>query len=263
MSNNKIDQFFSRKLETHSATPSADAWSRLESKLDKKEKKAGFIWWQFAAAILILLTIGGLFYNSLQNNGPTIMMNETTTLAESDQTNKNNVATEEEKVQEPEEVEVPEILIAENKPAIREKANSEKNVAISTKSTSNLTAKNEAKVTEKPIEISIAELEKVVAKSELENVETLGLVIPTEVVKPTEVIQVASFQVEIYRGLNNPEKTTAKTAEKKSTFKRALAIAMDVKNGEIGLDGLRELKDGFISNLDDDNRPERAKKVVN
>lgn len=39
MSNNKIDQFFSRKLETHSATPSADAWSRLESKLDKKEKK--------------------------------------------------------------------------------------------------------------------------------------------------------------------------------------------------------------------------------
>ena len=262
MSNNKIDQFFSRKLETHSATPSADAWSRLESKLDKKEKKAGFIWWQFAAAILILLTIVGLFYNSLQSNDPTIMMNETTTLAESDQTNKNNIATEEEKVQEPEEVEVPEILIAENKPAV-----SQKPKTTVSNTTRNVIAQNEAKTTEKPIEISIAELEKVVAKSDLEGVETLGLVIPKTVVKPTEVIQVASYEVEIYRGLSQPSQpaTTAKaqTQEKKNAFKRAFEMAMDVKNGEIGLDDLRVLKDDLISNIDDDNKTERNRKVIN
>lgn len=258
MSNNKIDQFFSKKLENHSATPSADAWSRLESKLDKKEKKVGMVWWQFAAAILLLLTIGGLFYNSMQSNDPANMVNETILLAEEGESNNNNIVTEEEKVQEPEEVEETEILIADNKAA-----ESEKPKSTVTSTSNNLIAQNEAKVTEKPIEISIAELEKVVAKSDLEDVETLGLVIPTEVVKPTKVIQVASFEVEIYRGLNKPEQTTAKTAEKKSTFKRALEIAMDVKNGEIALDDLRGLKDGFISNLDDDNKAERNRKVMN
>ncbi|MGE0931043.1 hypothetical protein [Peijinzhouia sedimentorum] len=259
MSNNKIDQFFSKKLENHSATPSADAWSRLESKLDKKEKRVGMIWWQFAAAILLLLTIGGLFYNSMQSNDPANMVNETKLLAEEGETNNNNIVTEEEKVQEPEEVEEPENLIADNKPAVSEKTKA----TVTSTSSSNLIAQNEAKVTEKPIDISIAELEKVVAKSDLEDVETLGLVIPTEVVKPTKVIQVASFEVEIYRGLNKPEQTTAKTTEKKSTFKRALEIAMDVKNGEIALDDLRGLKDGFISNLDDDNKAERNRKVMN
>ena len=258
MSNNKIDQLFSKKLENHSATPSADAWSRLESKLDKKEKKIGMVWWQFAAAILLLVTIGGLFYNSMQSNDPTNMVNETKLLAEEGESNNNNIVTEEEKVQESEEVEETEILVADNKAA-----ESEKPKSTVTSTNSNLIAQNEAKVTEKPIEISIAELEKVVAKSDLEDVETLGLVIPTEVVKPTKVIQVASFEVEIYRGLNKPEQTTAKTAEKKSTFKRALEIAMDVKNGEIALDDLRGLKDGFISNLDDDNKAERNRKVMN
>ncbi len=261
MKANKIDRFFSKKLENHAATPSADAWSRLESELEPKEKKRRFIWWQFAAVFLMVLTIGGLFYNWTVNNEPENLQNENSILAELPETA--NEALEREEVQEPEAVRIDEsdVLIAEITPEPNEKLRVEK--VLKTDANLNLIANNTAPTIANPVEISIEKLAKLVAKSELENIESLGLVIPTEVIKPTEVIQVANYEVEIYRGLSKPDATTAKTQEKKSAFKKALEIAMDVKNGEIGLDDLRDLKDDLVSNIEDGNKAEKTRKVVN
>ena len=78
------------------------------------------------------------------------------------------------------------------------------------------------------------------------------------------MIQVARYEVEIFRGLDKAtQTTTAKAQDKKNPLKRAFEIAMDVKNGEIGLDDLRGLKDDLISNIDDGNKTDKTKKVVN
>jgi hypothetical protein len=49
---NKMDELFKRKLESHSLLPSADAWNKIESNLEKKSKP--FIWWRAVAAVLLL-----------------------------------------------------------------------------------------------------------------------------------------------------------------------------------------------------------------
>jgi hypothetical protein len=48
---NAIDQLFRKKLDDHQVAPSADAWSKVEAQLSKKNKPA--IAWRIAAAILL------------------------------------------------------------------------------------------------------------------------------------------------------------------------------------------------------------------
>jgi hypothetical protein len=58
---NKIDKLFSRKLSDHSMAPRAEAWSRIESGLSKKNKFV--IVWRVAAVFVLLgLLTGSWFY---------------------------------------------------------------------------------------------------------------------------------------------------------------------------------------------------------
>lgn len=56
----KMDDLFKRKLEGHSLLPSAEAWNKIESNLEKKSKPV--IWWRAAAAILLMGALLGIGY---------------------------------------------------------------------------------------------------------------------------------------------------------------------------------------------------------
>lgn len=59
---NNIDQLFKNKLDNYEATPSLDAWSKIESGLTKKNK--GALWMKIAASIILLMTVGIIYQQS-------------------------------------------------------------------------------------------------------------------------------------------------------------------------------------------------------
>lgn len=54
MKESNIDRLFKNKLEHQSQEPSDDAKAKFYALVDKKEKKAVWMWWQIAAAVLVL-----------------------------------------------------------------------------------------------------------------------------------------------------------------------------------------------------------------
>ncbi|MDR7130103.1 hypothetical protein J2X69_002450 [Algoriphagus sp. 4150] len=57
---NNLDQFFKKRLENHTETPSKLAWERLESQLPQKSGSYKGFRWAAAASVTILLTVGYL-----------------------------------------------------------------------------------------------------------------------------------------------------------------------------------------------------------
>lgn len=58
---NRMDQLFKKKLGDHTLTPSADAWAKVEAGLSKKNKFV--IFWRAAAAFILCgLLMGSWFY---------------------------------------------------------------------------------------------------------------------------------------------------------------------------------------------------------
>lgn len=72
ISKDKTDRLFAEKLENHTVKPRAEAWEKLESRLQKKQRKIMPIWQRMgiAASILILLFAGGVTY--FKNSDKTI-----------------------------------------------------------------------------------------------------------------------------------------------------------------------------------------------
>ncbi len=54
MKESNIDRLFKNKLEHQPQEPSDDAKAKFYALVDKKEKKAAWVWWQIAAAVLVL-----------------------------------------------------------------------------------------------------------------------------------------------------------------------------------------------------------------
>lgn len=64
ISKDKIDQLFSEKLDNHTIKPRAEAWEKLENRLEKSKKRVVPIWQKLsiAASIAVLLLAGGVAY---------------------------------------------------------------------------------------------------------------------------------------------------------------------------------------------------------
>jgi hypothetical protein len=64
ISKDKTDRLFAEKLENHTVKPRAEAWEKLDGKLQQKKRKIMPIWQRMgiAASVLILLFAGGVTY---------------------------------------------------------------------------------------------------------------------------------------------------------------------------------------------------------
>jgi hypothetical protein len=64
ISKDKIDQLFSEKLDNHTVKPRAEAWEKLENRLEKSKKKLIPFWQKLsiAASVAVLLLAGGVAY---------------------------------------------------------------------------------------------------------------------------------------------------------------------------------------------------------
>lgn len=66
--NKHIDRFFQEKFKDFEVAPQPEVWQRIETHLDKKQKKRVIpFWWQWggiAAGLAIVLTIGIIKWNA-------------------------------------------------------------------------------------------------------------------------------------------------------------------------------------------------------
>jgi len=69
MSTKKIDELFRSKLADHAAAPGADAWARLQGKMNPPQNKKGFFWMPIAAAVALLILAGWLVFRQSHNSG--------------------------------------------------------------------------------------------------------------------------------------------------------------------------------------------------
>ncbi len=69
MSTKKIDELFRSKLADHAAAPGADAWARLQGKMNPPQNKKGFFWIPIAAAVALLILAGWLVFRQSNDSG--------------------------------------------------------------------------------------------------------------------------------------------------------------------------------------------------
>ena len=63
---NQLDELFSEKLSNHVLTPPTGAWSKIETKLSKKNK--GVVWLRWAAVLILGLMAATILWT--QNETP-------------------------------------------------------------------------------------------------------------------------------------------------------------------------------------------------
>ena len=62
MKEEEVDQYFKNKFNQFTPVPSADAWARLQSKMEPPQKKKSFMWVYYAAAVLTVTILSGALY---------------------------------------------------------------------------------------------------------------------------------------------------------------------------------------------------------
>ena len=78
----KIDAIFRQKMEKFQKTPSADAWAKLQSRMEPpKEEKKPVMWLYYAAASIMLVLVSGILWitNQNENTSGTQLANTTKT----------------------------------------------------------------------------------------------------------------------------------------------------------------------------------------
>ncbi len=216
---NKIDKLFNRKLADHSMTPSSEAWSRIESNLSKKNKFV--IVWRVAAVFVLLgLLTGSWFYwQSEQSEQATRLATKT----------KNSVSNE----KTPEVNEPPAVIPQKEEPAqqVASNNNQEKKQT---------PIKEKQKITQQP-QVIINEPEPTLAI--VEEPIQLESVTVTQVAK-TEKPIVIEFTLDPVA----PATTAiAQVTEEKPALKKILDKALNIKNGDAELGGLRMAKNELFA----------------
>jgi hypothetical protein len=62
MKEEEVDQYFKNKFNQFTPVPSADAWARLQSKMEPPQKKKSGMWVYYAAAVLTVTMLSGALY---------------------------------------------------------------------------------------------------------------------------------------------------------------------------------------------------------
>lgn len=231
--NNQIDKFFNQKLSGHSIAPNPEAWSRVAGGLSKKNKT--IVWFRAAAAILILMLAGMLWYYTSQ----TAIVD-----AEQLQTAEKIEAVQEETPSETLELEpmTEEIIIAESVGAT-ETESSERNQLAQRRTSQPSVPKNEPipsvqeLVQESVSEVTIAALPESLEPKQVE--EAISL----ETTKPIVIV----YELKPIPTIPDTEGEFLELPEKRSTLRKVLTLANDVRSGESKIGGLRQAKEEILA----------------
>ncbi|RDC63166.1 hypothetical protein [Adhaeribacter pallidiroseus] len=68
MKEEEVDQYFKNKFNQFTPAPSADAWARLQSKMEPPQKKKSVMWVYYAAAVFTVTLLSGALYFYLNTN---------------------------------------------------------------------------------------------------------------------------------------------------------------------------------------------------
>lgn len=211
---NRMDQLFKNKLGDHRLLPSAEAWSKIESGLSKKNNTV--ILWRAAAVFVLcgLLTSTWFYWQSSQNHSQQLATEQDNTI--------DTVPETEESLLEPAERED-----NKNQAAVIKKPTRIKR--------ENITPQKNNEELKEPIIMEEAEIEL-----------TAGLeTVSTEPVARAEKPIVIEFTLDPAPAAILVATTTE--AEKSTGFKKILDKAIDLKNGEGDLGNLRDVKNELFA----------------
>lgn len=214
---NKIDKLFSRKLADHSRTPSAGAWSKIESGLSKKNEFI-IVWRAAAVFVLLGLLTGSWFYwQSEQNERKDILATKKVVPAE--------VMEEAKEATADSQKEEPVQRIASNN-------NQERKQTLQ---------QEKKKITQQPRVAIVNEPEPSMAIEEPVKMETVNV---TQVIAKTEKPIVIEFTLDPV-----PATTTAiaQATDEKPALKKIWDKALDIKNGDAELGALRMAKNELFA----------------
>jgi hypothetical protein len=211
---NKIDQFFKDKLESHTLSPSEQAWTRVEASLSKKNNIAV---WRIAAAILITgALISIMIWTQLGTE-------KNQTIAAKTKSQKNNPSAEKSK---------PQISSVEKKGEIKSSSSKSSVPHVLPQSPLSQTEdkadqKKRQESEEKILSIkeSITVVEKIKTEEKINQEATSPTTIASTKQKPIKL----EFTLE---EISSEQPVATASEEKSSGLKKVWELAREVKNGE-------------------------------
>jgi hypothetical protein len=222
---NRIDQLFKDSLSEHKVAPSAEAWTKVKSRLSKKNKLV--IVWRIAAVFVLFGAIISTWY--FLNNNEAIPTTQLTEKIEIDLPQQ--VVIDKEKAVDP-------AMKSTNSTIARATTTETENRK---KRTLKSEIKREAQNTiNHPLSLTNNELQKQVEETAV----VTEPVLIAETVKPEKPI-VIEFTLESISTKSTIE--VAKTVEENSGLKKILETARDVKNGDSDLSIIRDAKNQLLA----------------
>ncbi len=251
MENNKLDQLFAKKLKEAPIAPSDQAWQKLNSKLNKKNSKTSIIWYAVAASITLFAITFLWLSDPITEETPAPLSYDSTANKKS---NKNPSALKEIAAADPIDIKEPN--------ASSEEQNSTTGIPSKVLPNNNNQDNNQLSITLKETHKSSTTKQTVTNTApEQESVTTEK--VNTEVVAATENNKEEitngvsmTYQLGDYRKKKNtvqetdqqpkPEKEQTTEERKVSKLKKVLNFAKELKNGDSGLNGIKNAKDEFF-----------------
>ncbi|MGE0587979.1 MAG: hypothetical protein AB7O48_05360 [Cyclobacteriaceae bacterium] len=222
--NNSIDSFFREKLEEHSVAPDANAWSRIEGGLSKKNKAV--VWFR-AAAALALIAMGTWLFHNLDTN-----TESTETVAEVKPEVKTN-----ETVQSKEQGPAPNQL-----PVVTNEATKNQRAAkVDNQPTGTPEEKPEEQVEMLTWDLT-EELNVTLADNMVVEKTEIGDVVVAEKREPIVIVYELKDIVK-----RKPDIDFEELPERKNGLKKVWEIASDVRNGDSPIVGLRQAKEEILA----------------
>ncbi|CAN5503638.1 hypothetical protein BH10BAC4_BH10BAC4_26200 [soil metagenome] len=222
---NKLDELFNEKLKTHSITPSAGAWEKIEAGLSKKNKPV--IWWRWAAVFLLGALLAGILL--IRREETVVPLTESKQIPETDIESTKKV-TQKPVAQVTEEKKV-------GKDPLRQK-------------------KRKADPAQKPLDHNeiIKEEKEAVAQMTIPLVndlvvakeEIVGQVLPASKSMKSQSI-VLTYTLDTIEPTPSAQIETANVEKEANSFKKVMKFANDVKNGDSPLAGIRVMKEDLFA----------------
>lgn len=275
MSNRELDNLFKNKLEELERKPSAGAWDKIQAGSKKKTGKNVRFYMSIAAAVALLITSSVIFLpdNTIENKTTDITLQDEKTdqIKESTYpkekellTNKENHISGKEKDQPAQSAE-PESnrqLAVDNSGSSKNSndvVQSEKKDALLKKSTTPTTEGHDnmlTKATKLPEqEVANSERETVTRELNIVPDATTTTATASKVQEDESQGQTLTFNIEDFN-TSTAVANTEEGIEKKSTLKKVLSFAKNIKESDAGLGELREAKNEIFAlnfNKENDN----------
>ncbi len=207
----QLDEFFRKKLEEHTFTPSVHAWDKIEAILPKKNKTV--IVWRMAAALALM---SGLLWAGLnwQESTPTELMQIKS-----------------------EVVKPSESTLAKINPEKEKKKQEEKITYAKSQKITRRTSTTQNRTNQITSEVAVIAETKIVARIEIAS---------ATIMEEEASVTITQKPIVLEYRLEPVETIAIVQTETKKGFKGFLNAAKEMKNGEDGL-GLQTLKDNILA----------------